>query len=112
VVEALKPQGLAGKVLVSGQDADLAALQRVAAGTQTMTVYKPISQIAPRAAELAIALAKKEAPQATRAINNGKADIPSILLDPITVDKANIDSTVIKDGYQKREDVYKNAPSH
>jgi len=112
VVEALKPQGLAGKVLVSGQDADLAALQRVAAGTQTMTVYKPISQIAPRAAELAIALAKKEAPQATRAINNGKADIPSILLDPITVDKGNIDSTVIKDGYQKREDVYKNAPSH
>jgi D-xylose transport system substrate-binding protein len=112
VVEALKPQGLAGKVLVSGQDADLAALQRVAAGTQSMTVYKPISQIAPRAAELAVALAKKEAPQATRAINNGKADIPSILLDPITVDKGNIDSTVIKDGYQKREDVYKNAPSH
>ena len=111
VVEALRPQGLAGKVLVSGQDADLAALQRVAAGTQTMTVYKPISQIAPRAAEVAVALAKKEAPQTTRVINNGKADIPSILLDPITVDKGNIDSTVIKDGYQKREDVYKNEPS-
>ena len=112
VVEALKAQKLGGKVLVSGQDADLAALQRVAAGTQSMTVYKPISQIAPRAAEVAVALARKEAPQTTRAINNGKADIPSILLDPITVDKTNIDSTVIKDGYQKREDVYKNNPAN
>jgi D-xylose transport system substrate-binding protein len=107
VVEALKPQGLAGKVLVSGQDADLAALQRVAADTQSMTVYKPISQIAPRAAEAAVALAKKEKLETTKTVNNGKADIPSILLEPVTVDKSNIDDTVIKDGYQKREDVYK-----
>jgi len=107
VVEALRPQGLAGKVLVSGQDADLAALQRVAAGTQSMTVYKPILQIAPRAAEAAIALAKKEKLQTARTVNNGKGDIPSILLEPITVDKSNIDDTVIKDGYQKKEDIYK-----
>jgi len=107
VVEALRPQGLAGKVLVSGQDADLAALQRVAAGTQSMTVYKPILQIAPRAAEVAIALAKKEKLQTARTVNNGKGDIPSILLEPITVDKSNIDDTVIKDGYQKKEDIYK-----
>jgi D-xylose transport system substrate-binding protein len=44
-------------------------------------------------------------------VNNGKIDVPSILLDPIIVDKSNIDDTVIKDGYQKVEDVYRNVPS-
>jgi D-xylose transport system substrate-binding protein len=109
-VQALKAQGLAGKVLVSGQDADIAALQRIVEGTQSMTVYKPISQIAPRAAEAAFALAKKEKVQTTRTVNNGKIDVPSLLLDPIVVDKNNLDETVIKDGYQKKEDVYKNPP--
>lgn len=108
-VEALNAQKLAGKVLVSGQDADLAALQRIVAGTQSMTVYKPISQIAPRAAEAAVALAKKEKIQTTKTVNNGKIDVPSILLEPIAVDKNNLDDTVIKDGYQTREAIYKNA---
>jgi D-xylose transport system substrate-binding protein len=44
---------------------------------------------------------------ATRPVNNGKKDVPSILLDTIKVDKDNLDATVIKDGYHKREDVYK-----
>ena len=108
-VEALNAQKLGGKVLVSGQDADIAALQRIVAGTQSMTVYKPISQIAPRAAEAAVALAKKEKIQTTRTVNNGKADVPSILLEPIAVDKNNLDETVIKDGYQTREAIFKNA---
>ena len=43
-------------------------------------------------------------------INNGKTDVPSVLLEPIVVDKNNLDETVIKDGFQKREDVYKLAP--
>ena len=43
-------------------------------------------------------------------VNNGKMEVPSILLEPITVDRNNLDQTVIKDGYQKREDVYKNVP--
>jgi D-xylose transport system substrate-binding protein len=45
-IQALEEQKLAGKVLVSGQDADLAALQRIVAGTQSMTVYKPVAQLA------------------------------------------------------------------
>jgi D-xylose transport system substrate-binding protein len=108
--EALSAQGLGGKVFLSGQDADLAALQRVVAGTQAMTVYKPISLLAPRAAEAAVALARKEKVQTSRTVNNGKIDVPSVLLEPITVDKNNLDQTVIKDGYQTREAVYKNAP--
>lgn len=110
-IQALNAQGLSGKVLISGQDADLAALQRIVAGTQSMTVYKPVSKLAARAAEAAVALAKKEKVETNGKVNNGKIDVPSILLEPISVDKNNLDETVIKDGYQKREDVYKNAPS-
>lgn len=106
-IEAIKAQNLAGRVLVSGQDAELGALQRIVAGTQTMTVYKPISRLAPAAVEAAIALAKREKLNTTRTVNNGRIDVPSILIEPIPVDKNNIDDTVIKDGFQKREDVYK-----
>jgi D-xylose transport system substrate-binding protein len=110
VVQALNTKKLSGKVFVSGQDADLAALQRIVEGTQSMTVYKPVSILANRAAEAAVALAKKEKVEAPMKVNNGKIDVPSILLEPISVDKSNLDATVIKDGFHKREDVYKNAP--
>jgi D-xylose transport system substrate-binding protein len=109
-IQALEEQKLAGKVLVSGQDADLAALQRIVAGTQSMTVYKPVAQLARRAAEAAVALARHEKVETTSAINNGKVDVPSVLLEPLVVDKNNIADTVIKDGYQKLEDVYRNVP--
>ena len=106
-IQALTTQGLAGKVLVSGQDAELGALQRIVAGTQSMTVYKPIIKLAPAAVDAAVALAKGEKLQTTRTVNNGRIDVPSILIEPISVDKTNIDETVIKDGFQKREDVYR-----
>jgi D-xylose transport system substrate-binding protein len=107
-IQALNAKKLGGKVLVSGQDADLAAMQRIVEGTQTMTVYKPVSILAARAAEAAVALAKKEKVETNGKVNNGKIDVPAILLEPISVDKNNIDETVIKDGFQKREDIYKN----
>jgi len=110
VIQALAAQGLAGKVPVSGQDAELAALQRIVEGTQTMTVYKPIKAIATKAAEMAVALAKGEKIETNQTVSNGKIDVPSVLLDPIAVTKDNIVDTVIKDGYQKLEDVYKNVP--
>jgi D-xylose transport system substrate-binding protein len=108
VVQALNEQNLAGKVLVSGQDADLAACQRIVAGTQSMTVYKPIKKLAEKAVELAIALAQKQpVTDKTTMVNNGKKDVSSVLLEPIEVDKDNLDNTVIADGFQKKEDVYK-----
>jgi D-xylose transport system substrate-binding protein len=106
-IQALTAQGLAGKVLVSGQDAELGALQRIVAGTQTMTVYKPIIKLAPAAVDAAVALAKGQKPQTTRTVNNGRIEVPSILIEPISVDKTNIDDTVVKDGFQKREDIYR-----
>lgn len=111
VVSALEKKGLARKILVTGQDAALDALQRIAEGKQTMTIYKPIVLLANAAVEAAIKLAKKEKidtkPYRNDAI--GK-DIQAILLEVTTVDKANLMDTVIKDGYAKFEDVYKNVP--
>lgn len=110
VVQALAGQGLAGKVFVSGQDADLAGLQRVVAGTQSMTIYKPIKPLATRAAESAVALARGEPLSPNGAVNNGMKDVPSILLEPIVVDRTNVMETVVKDGYQKMEDIYRDVP--
>ncbi len=110
-IQALAEQKLAGVTLVSGQDAELSACQRIAAGTQSMTVYKPIERLAYKAAEVAVRLARKEPHgETTRGIGNGKVDVPSILLEPIAVDKDNLASTVIADGYQKLEDVYRDIP--
>jgi D-xylose transport system substrate-binding protein len=109
-IRALEEQGLAGKVLVSGQDAELAALQRIVAGTQTMTVYKPVARLAQAGAEAAVALARRESVEPNATVNNGYKEVPSILLESITVDKDNVVDTVIKDGYLKMEDVYRNVP--
>lgn len=109
-VQALEEQKLAGKVLVSGQDADLAAVQRVAEGTQSMTIYKPIVPLASKAAEAAVALAKGQKVETVMTVNNGSRDVPSILLDPVVVDRGNIVDTVVKDGFLKMDDIYRNIP--
>jgi D-xylose transport system substrate-binding protein len=108
VIQALAAQGLAGKIPVSGQDAELAAAQRIVEGTQTMTVYKPIKALTEKVAKLAVKLARGEKIGADRKVNNGKIEVPSVLLPPITVDKLNIDDTIIADGFHSREDIYKN----
>ena len=113
VISALAKRGLAGKVLVTGQDAGLEALQNVAEGKQTMTVYKPIIPLASAAVEAAIKLAKKEKLDTKPFRNEAPTvnkDVPSILLEVTSVDKTNLMDTVIKDGYAKFEDVYKNVP--
>lgn len=110
-IAALEARGLAGKVLVSGQDAEFEAVRRILAGTQTMTVYKPIRSLANLAARNAIRLAEGEPVETAVTIDNGRKQVPAMLLDPIAVDKGNLDYTVIADGFQKREDVYRGAAS-
>ncbi len=113
VISALSKRGLAGKssILVTGQDAGLEALQNIAEGKQSMTVYKPIIPLANAAVEAAIKLANKEKLDTQPFKNDtlGK-DVPAILLEVTSVDKGNLMDTVIKDGYAKFEDVYKNVP--
>lgn len=105
-IQALTEEGLAGKIIVTGQDADLAACQRIAQGKQAMTVYKPIQSIATKAAELALNLARRKPVIARDAVNNGKTDVPSVLLDIVAVTKENLRETVVKDGFREETDVY------
>ncbi len=105
-IEALKAHGMAGKVPVSGQDAELAAVKRLIDGTQTVTLYKPIRLLADSAIESAVALAEGKIPTTNGTLNNGKIDVPSYLIDPIPVTKDNIKDTVIKDGFYTSQDVY------
>ncbi len=107
-IQALREKGLAGKVLVTGQDAELAACQRIVQGTQAMTMYKPVRPLAEAAVEAAFQiLTNQVVRKAIHAVDNGRHLIPSILLDPIVVDTSNMEETVIADGYQKKEDVYR-----
>ena len=110
-IQALTEQKLAGKVPVTGQDADLAACQRIMEGTQSMTVYKSITREAERAAELAVAMARK-APLGAKTVplDNGRVKVPSVLLEPAAVDRDNMAGTVIADGFQQVEAVYRNVP--
>jgi D-xylose transport system substrate-binding protein len=113
VIRALENKGLAGKVLVTGQDAEKQALQSIAEGKQTMTVYKPIIPLASGAVDAAVKLAKKEPLTGTVRFMNDKLgkDVPAILLEVITVDKNNLIDTVIKDGFQTYDEIYKNVPA-
>jgi D-xylose transport system substrate-binding protein len=112
-ISALQAAGIAdGKVLVTGQDAQLDAIQRIAKGTQTMTIYKPIKPLADSAVDSAVKLIHGESLNTPDKVNNGKIDVPSILQQPQAVDKTNLDDTVVKDGYHKCEDVYKDVPGH
>src|SRR6476659_5961695 len=106
VIEALAAANLAGNVAVSGQDSELAAMRRIVAGTQAMTVYKPIRPLARMAAGAAVNMAKGQTEDGLVPINNGKKDVPARLLEPISVDKENMDRTVIADGYHKQAEVY------
>jgi D-xylose transport system substrate-binding protein len=109
-IQALGEHNLAGKVLVSGQDADLSAVICIAQGTQSMTVYKPITNEAAVAAEEAVRLAKGEKTRANRTINNGKIEVPAILLKPIEVTRDNIKATVVKDGFQTLKSINQALP--
>jgi D-xylose transport system substrate-binding protein len=104
-IQALREEGLAGKIVVTGQDAELVAVQRIASGEQSMSIYKPVQALAKRAAEVAVALATGKPVVAKAELDNGKRQVPTILLDVVTVTKDNIDSTVVKDGFHTRKEI-------
>jgi D-xylose transport system substrate-binding protein len=86
----------------TGQDAELAAVQRILAGQQFMTVYKAVKLEAPAAATIAVALSKGQKPPTppiNGTTNNGQKNVPSTILTPVAVTKANINSTIVKDQF-------------
>lgn len=109
-VRALSEKRKAGDILVVGQDADLAACQRIVEGTQVMTVYKPVERLAARAAQAAVALAGGEdiSGDDVTVMENGAYQVPYIGLEPVSVNKDNIDEIIIGSGFHLKEDVYLN----
>ncbi len=109
-IRALSERQLAGSTIVVGQDADLEACQRVVEGTQTMTVYKPIEQLAKKAAECAVELAKGGDPSQegeVKATSDG-LEVPYLGLAPVAVTAENMDEVIIESGFHLRDEVYLN----
>jgi D-xylose transport system substrate-binding protein len=104
-IQTLLEEGLAGKVLVTGQDADLAACQRIMRGPQSMTVYKPVKKLAELGAATAVAMARGETPKTTATLDNGSIQVPSIFEKVISVDKSNLMDTVVADGFHSADKV-------
>lgn len=105
-IQALTEEGLAGKVLVTGQDAELVACQRIVAGTQAMTIYKPLDRVANAAMDLAVRMAKGRVIVAKQTVNNGKMDVPAVLQDVVVATRENMRDTVIRDGFLTEKDIY------
>jgi D-xylose transport system substrate-binding protein len=105
-IGVLEANGQAGQVPVTGQDATVEGLQNVLAGTQCMTVYKSAKLEAGALADAAIALVNGEEAETTGTTTDseGGRDVPSILLDPVSITKDNV-KDVIDDGGQSAADV-------
>ena len=114
VIRSLSERQLAGEVVVVGQDADLEACQRIVEGTQSMTVYKPINDLAKEAAECTVKLARGE--QIVGDVleasdvkeNEDGQEVPYYGLEPVAVTAANMDDVIIASGFHSREEVYLN----
>jgi len=108
VIELLTEYHLNKTVLITGQDADIEACRNIVRGNQIMTVYKPLKDLANKAAEMAMKIAKGERiNDVSVKVNNGKADVTSLLLKPTVVDINNIKSTVIADGFFSEDEINK-----
>lgn len=110
VIQALTRYLPEQHIPICGQDADIAACQYIVQGKQDFTVYKPIARLAELAAEYAVYLAKGEniyeKGMNIQTINNGSGDIPAIWLEPILVDKGNLDDVIISSGFHTASSIY------
>jgi D-xylose transport system substrate-binding protein len=105
-IKALQEYGLDGKIVITGQDAELDAIRRIIKGTQSMTLFKDVRESARKNIDAAIKLGNGETVLTEDWIYNGKKHIPAILIAPVLVDKNNINDVLIKSGYLKKEDVH------
>ncbi|MEQ8156973.1 MAG: substrate-binding domain-containing protein [Clostridiaceae bacterium] len=105
-IEALKAKGLAGKVPVTVQDADLDAVKRIVHGTQLMTVFKDFREEARTSIDAAVKLASGKGMDINSYVNNGKINVPSVLLTPIAVDRHNIREVLIDSGFYRESEIY------
>jgi D-xylose transport system substrate-binding protein len=107
-IAAMKAAGIDPIPPITGQDAELAAIQRILAGEQFMTVYKAIKPEAEIAAEVAIALGRGEDPpeeHVNQQVDNGDSEIPSQILDPVSVTAENVNDTIVADGFWSVDEI-------
>ena len=106
-VKALEDYDYAGGIVITGQDAEIEAIKAIVDEKMTLTVYKSIKTISGAAIDLAIEIAKgKKGSGINSTVNNGRVDVPTVLLTPVAVDKNNIKETIIADGFFTKEQVY------
>ena len=99
-IASLKAADVSPLPPVTGQDAELAGIQRILTGDQYMTVYKAIEPEAQKAADLAIHLTRGERPKGETTVHlTAGGAVPSFLLTPVAVTAANIEGTVVKDAF-------------
>ncbi|HTJ56653.1 MAG TPA: D-xylose ABC transporter substrate-binding protein [Devosiaceae bacterium] len=115
VVAALAAQGLAGQVPVSGQDGDHAALNRIALGTQTVSIWKDARDLGGQAAKIAVDLAKGttiDKIEGSQVFDGGPHHVPmhSLFLTPIAVTKDNL-NVVIDAGWITKAEVCQGVPA-
>ncbi|GAA0979881.1 sugar ABC transporter substrate-binding protein [Acrocarpospora macrocephala] len=100
IADAMKAAGVPKGTPLTGQDADLAAIQRILLGTQTMTIYKPIKPEAESAVQMAIDLAAGRPVKAPSTVTNDTVSrIPAMIIAPMVVTRDNIKDTVVRDGF-------------
>jgi D-xylose transport system substrate-binding protein len=107
IIKILEQKGLDGKVMVTGQDADLPACRNLVSGKQTLTIFKPIRTLADRAILLTAGLLGAIPYNTSTTVNNGKKEVTSFLLSPVPVDKNNLKTSVIFDNFHTEEEIYK-----
>jgi D-xylose transport system substrate-binding protein len=104
-IEALIEKGLAGRVIVTGQDADLTACARIKDGTQSMTIYKPLDKLAGLAAQLAVDVARGKSPALKDTVDNGKKAVPAMFVDAIVVDRQNLAAIIAEQLHRGKKHV-------
>ncbi len=117
-LQAMKAQGLAGKVPISGQDATAAGCKSIVENELTMTVYKDVRLLSPMAIDMAIKLAKGEAVEGLKSYSLKEltlddkltGDVPCKFLKVVGVDSSNVYDEIVKSGFQKYDDIYKDIP--
>lgn len=117
-LQAMKAQGLAGKVPISGQDATAAGCKSIVENELTMTVYKDVRLLSPMAIDMAIAFAKGEKVDGLKDFSlkeltlddRLKGNVPCKFLKVVGVDKVNVFDEIVKSNFQSYDDIYKDIP--
>ena len=117
-LQAMKAQGLAGTVPISGQDATAAGCKSIVEGELTMTVFKDVRLLAPTAIDMAIKFAQKQAVDGLKDYaladltldKNLTGNVPCQFLKVVDVNKENVFDVIVKSGFQSYDDIYKDIP--